>query len=133
MARADGFELSVVTPEKVAFESKAVSVVLPAHDGEMGILHNRAPLLVRLDVGSLRIETESGNETLYIDGGFAQMVDNKLTVLTEDSKSLDELDAAAAREALAAAQGLPSTDAIDRANRDKAIKRARVQLRLLGK
>jgi F-type H+-transporting ATPase subunit epsilon len=78
------FSCSVVTPEREVHETKkATFVAFPAWDGEVGILSNRAPLLCQLGKGVLRIE--QGKETLNfeIDRGFAQMVDNRLTLLTE--------------------------------------------------
>jgi F0F1-type ATP synthase epsilon subunit len=57
MAETKTFRCSVVTPERVVLEAEARFAALPAHDGEIGILRDRAPLLVKLDVGRLRIET----------------------------------------------------------------------------
>lgn len=79
------FQISVVTPEKAVLDCEARSVVFPAHDGLMGILTNRAPLLTQLGAGPLRIDEAEGNTSHHYDiaGGFAQMVDNRLTILTE--------------------------------------------------
>ena len=83
MAESKTFRCSVVTPERVVLEAEARFAALPAHDGEIGILRDRAPLLVKLDVGRLRIETADERHILYVEGGFAEMVDNRLTVLSE--------------------------------------------------
>jgi F-type H+-transporting ATPase subunit epsilon len=83
------FSCSVVTPEREVHETKeATFVAFPAWDGEVGILASRAPLLCQLGKGELRIE--QGKETLKfeIDRGFAQMVDNRLTLLTERATQL---------------------------------------------
>ena len=94
MAESKLFECSVVTPEQVVIECEARFVALPAHDGEVGILKQRAPLLTRLDVGPLRIEKGDGEtESFFIDGGFAEMVGNRLTVLTESAVTPDEVAA----------------------------------------
>ena len=81
MAKSDTFQCSVVTPERTMVECAATFVAFPAHDGEMGVLFNRSPLLCKLGVGRLRIEAPTENHTMYIDGGFAQVVDNRLTIL----------------------------------------------------
>ncbi|MEM1012302.1 MAG: F0F1 ATP synthase subunit epsilon, partial [Planctomycetota bacterium] len=61
-------------------------VVLPAHDGLVGILTGRAPMLVKLGTGELRAEVTSGTSRQFsISGGVAQMKDNKLVVLTEQA------------------------------------------------
>ena len=86
------FHLSVVTPEQSVLAAEVTFVALPAHDGEIGIKRNRAPLLVRLSPGTLRADTDGGPRTLFIDGGFAEMADNRLTVLTEAAMRPEELD-----------------------------------------
>jgi F-type H+-transporting ATPase subunit epsilon len=59
-------------------------VVLPLYDGLMGILSNHAPLLAKLGKGPLRIDPEQGSsQSFQIEGGVAQMKDNKLTILTQ--------------------------------------------------
>lgn len=124
------FLLSVVTPERAVLETVVTHVVLPAHDGEIGFLRNRAPLLIRLDVGLLRADTAAGTTSLYVDGGFAEMVDNRLTVLTEDARDPSAFDAEEAQQRLAAAMKLPAHDAAALAKREKALRRARVQRQL---
>ncbi len=129
----DTFHCSVITPERAVLETEATFVAFPAWDGEVGILHDRAPLLFKMGTGELRVESPEGNQTLFVDGGFAQMVDNKLTLLTEQAKKIGEIDAAAAEKALAAARTLPMvTDAAFNA-RQHAVQSAQVQLHLVAK
>lgn len=130
MADAKLFQLAVVTPEAAVLDTEASFVALPAHDGEIGILRNRAPLLIKLDVGLLRAETTEGTTRLYVDGGFAEMIDNRLTVLTEDAKDPAVLDRAEAQRRLADAQAMTAEDAVAHLAREKALRRARVQLKL---
>lgn len=78
------FSCSVVTPEQQVYEGDVSYVVLPAHDGEMGFALNRAPILVQIGEGNLRLTDGNGGKTsLAISGGFAQMKGDKLTVLTD--------------------------------------------------
>jgi|SRR6185369_3864659 len=135
MAKGDTFHCSVITPERAVLEADATFVAFPAHDGEVGILPGRAPLLFKLGIGVLRVEgpaVEGGEERLFVDGGFAQMVENRLTILTEQAKRPAEIDRAAAERALAAAHDLPSETDADFAARQRALERARVQLRMTG-
>ncbi len=83
---APTFHLSVITPERAVLETEATFVVFPAWDGEVGVLRNRAPLLHRLGKGELRVQSPAGNRSLQVEGGFAQMVDNRLTILTEQAR-----------------------------------------------
>jgi F-type H+-transporting ATPase subunit epsilon len=131
MARTDTFACSVVTPEGVVADTEAQFVVLPAHDGEIGLLHDRAPLFCKLDAGRLRIETPNENLVFFVDGGFAEMVNNQLTILTEDARRPDELDREAAEKGLSEAKAMTVTDETSFLARQRALKRARVQLRLI--
>ncbi len=133
MAEGQTFHLSIVTPERAVLECEARSAVFPAWDGDVGILRNRAPLLCRLGVGRLTAETvDEGVRQLFIDGGFGQMVENRLTILTEGAKEIADLDREEARQALAAAQEMSSADAKAFGERQRAMERARAALRLTG-
>ena len=124
------FELTVVTPDEAVLETRATFVALPAHDGEVGILVDRAPLLVKLGVGVLRAETDDGAVKLYVDGGFAEMVGDRLTVLTEDARQPEVLDASVARQALDEALARRAVADEEFHARQRAIQRARTQLKL---
>ena len=82
MADADPIQLLVITPERQVIDTTAQAVVIPAHDGELGILRDRAPLMCELGIGRLRY-TQAGQEHgVFIDGGFAQLYHNRVIVLT---------------------------------------------------
>jgi len=75
-------QVTVITPEEAVLDAAADSVVIPAHDGELGALPGRAPLMCELGIGVLRYSNEGRSEKLFIDGGFAQIVDDRVTVLS---------------------------------------------------
>jgi F-type H+-transporting ATPase subunit epsilon len=75
-------KVSVISPEASLFEGEAQSVVVPAFDGEMGILAGHAPLMTLLGKGELRIES-SPPKKFSIEGGFLQIVNNQIRVVTE--------------------------------------------------
>lgn len=130
MARNDTFHCSVITPERAVLEADATFVAFPAHDGEVGILKHRAPLLYKLGTGELRVVTAEGTQRLFVDGGFAQMVDDRLTILTEQAKRLDEIDRAAAQQALAEARTMPMVTDVQFNARQRAMRSAEVQIKL---
>ena len=132
MAARDTFHCSVITPERAVLETEATFVAFPAHDGEVGILRNRAPLLYKMGSGVLRVESPEGNHRLFVDGGFAQMVENRLTLLTEQAKRIEEIDRAAAERLLGEAQRRRATTDTEIAARQRAIDSARAQIRLAG-
>ena len=127
---AGTFRLSVIIPERAVLETEATAVVFPAWDGEVGVLPQRAPFLCEMGIGVLRVESPEGKQTLYVDGGFAQMVGDKLTLLTENAKRLDELDRLKAEAALATARELPMLTDAEFDGRQKAIARAEMQRQL---
>jgi F-type H+-transporting ATPase subunit epsilon len=77
-------KVSVISPEKVLFDGDASSVVAPAFDGEIGILEGHAPLMTLLGKGALRL---SGGTNFEIEGGFLQVVDNVVRIVTEKAKA----------------------------------------------
>ena len=125
------FHVSVVTPEKAVFEGEARFVAVPVHDGELGFMRHRAPILAKLDVGRLRIQTPDEEEHVFlIDGGFVEMMGNRLTVLTEDAQRSEDLDRETARALLSQAREMKASS--EAAARERTFKRARAQLRMLG-
>jgi ATP synthase F1 epsilon subunit len=82
---ADTLTVSVISPEKVLFEGSARAVVAPAFDGEIGILPMHAPLMTLLGKGTLRLETAEGDRRFSVQGGFLQVVDDQVRVVTENA------------------------------------------------
>lgn len=79
------FHVAVLTPEAPVLEADVNQVLVPAHDGLVGVLTHRAPLLTKLGTGVLRLDTPQGQQKYVITGGYAQMKDNVLTILTDDA------------------------------------------------
>ena len=122
------FQCTVVTPEQQVLEETVTQAILPAHDGQLGILTGRAPILVKLGAGPLRVDVQGGqSRTYFVDGGIAQMKGNKLTVLTDEATPAAEVDAEAAKAELAEATARIPTDDKSRTERDRAIRRARAK------
>jgi F-type H+-transporting ATPase subunit epsilon len=120
------FQVVVVTPEHQVLDETATQVILPAHDGQIGILTDRAPLLVKLGQGALTLDAAPGkSRRFYVEGGIAQMKDNKLTVLTQVAIPQDEIRAESARAELAEATAARATDQKSVEDRQRRIGRAR--------
>lgn len=131
MAKTDTFHCSVVTPERAVLECEARFVAFPAHDGEMGVMHNRAPLVCKLGIGPLRVEGVDATHVLFIDGGFAQMLNNRMSILTSQARRVEELNAADAQRSLTDALAMKIPDDAAYQARTHAVERARVQRRLI--
>ena len=76
------------------------------------------------------MQASDGSHSFYVDGGFAQMLDNTLTILTEQAQDASQIDTAEASQALKDAEAMTGTDPADLAARDKAVKRAKAKIKL---
>jgi F-type H+-transporting ATPase subunit epsilon len=93
---AGALHLSITTPEELVFDGEASSVVVPAADGELGVLPRHAPLIGSLGEGELRVAQAAGGTSRYfVEGGFLQVLENKVTVLAVKAQPLASIDPAA--------------------------------------
>lgn len=119
----------VVTPERTELDRTVEELTLPMYDGELGVQKGRAAMIGRLGYGALKFQGPSGQERLFIDGGFAQVENDVVSVLTARAIKLESLDVDEARANLAAALEMPgSTPALQKLRSD-AVNRARGVLR----
>ena len=126
----DRLHCVVVTPETTLFDEAVDFVALPLFDGELGVLPGRAPLIGRLGYGELRTVVGGATKSYYIDGGFAQVRDDVVTILTSNALPADRIDRVNAADSLAKAEALhPTTDAAF-VERDRILERSRAQLRI---
>ena len=115
----------VVTPEKTLFDEVVEFVALPLFDGELGVLPGRSPLIGRLGFGELRTTTGGATRRYFLDGGFAQVRDNVVTVLTNRAIPAEQIDATAANAELERAKSRHASGEIEQAEKTKAVSRAR--------
>ncbi len=120
----------VVTPETTVLDKPAEFAVLPLYDGEIGLAPGHSPLIGRLGFGEMRITSGGQVERYYVDGGFVQMADNLVSVLTGRAIKAAELDSQVASEQLAAALARVATGDEAITSRDTAAARARAQVRI---
>jgi F-type H+-transporting ATPase subunit epsilon len=119
----------VVTPERTELDREAEYISLPLYDGELGVMPGRAPMIGRLGFGTLRLNTASGPEKYYIDGGFAQVEDDVVNILTGKAVAVDLIDGDEARKALEDAQAMPGSTPEETALKETALQKARGQVR----
>jgi len=129
--KSDGrIQCVVVTPERTLFDALVEFVALPLYDGELGILPGRTPLIGRLGFGELRTRDVTNIQRYFIDGGFAQVRDDVVTVLTNRAIPAAQIDTAAAATELEQAQARRATTDDEQSEKAKAVARARAQLRV---
>jgi F-type H+-transporting ATPase subunit epsilon len=95
------FDLSIVTPEKIFYEDKISSLIIPATLGYLGVLTNHAPLLTGLVPGKITIKDQQGERRLLaVSGGFAEVLKNRVTILADTVEFPDKIDFERAQRAL---------------------------------
>lgn len=75
--------VAVISPERTLFEGSVDSLVAPAFDGEVGILPGHAPMMTLLGKGTLRLGVDGSAGRFLVEGGFLQVVDDAVRVVTE--------------------------------------------------
>ncbi len=94
------FSLKVLASDRVFYDGRCKMVILPAQDGQLGVLANHGDMVVALNMGEMRIQKEDDTwETALIGKGIMQDVNNRMTILTEFAEHPEEIDERRALEA----------------------------------
>ena len=97
---AEKLFLEVVTPQKAIVSEEVDSVVAPGSEGEFGVLKGHTTFLTSLKIGTLRYTDASGNERfLFVNGGFAEVLPDKVTILAESAERRKDIDLDRAEQA----------------------------------
>ena len=125
---AEKLRLKIITPEKLVFDGEVEELVAPGQMGEFGILPGHVPFLSVLFPGRLRFRTgESGENTLIIHGGLADVKDDTISILTDQSEDPGEVDVSAAKkDAEALQRELDELQDAEPSQREELDKRLRV-------
>jgi len=123
-------QCTILIPEGRVYDGEVDFVAVPAHDGEIGVLRGRAPLVCQLNVGALRMRTGKVEERWFVDAGFAEVLDNHVVVLTQEALRPEEIDRDEAHALLDAAQRMQAIDDDSTRRKDRALTRARARLRM---
>ena len=120
----------VVTPEATILDVEAAFVALPLYDGEIGIGENHTPLVGRLGYGELRINSDKETTSYCVEGGFVEVMNNTVSLLTNWAVPSDSLDLDESRTELESALQKAATteDQLNLKAQNVAAARARVRL-----
>ena len=130
---AENISLEVVTPEKIVVSEDAQIVVAPGTLGEFGVLIGHTPFLTTLKTGAVHYKDANGNERfLFISGGFAEALPDKVTVLAESAERRRDIDSERAKAALERAQHrMEKEEDVDFVRAKAALERAMYRLKLV--
>ncbi len=127
--------LRVITPEQIALDEVVDSVVFPAADGLTGVLPRHAPLVAALDSGDLKYTQDGREEHFFVSGGFAEVRDDTLRVITEASERVSEIDVTRAEQAAERARerlregDIEGPEAFDLVRAEASLRRAMMRLK----
>lgn len=116
---ADKLNFALVSPERELFHGEVDHVVVPGSEGEFGVSPHHAPVMSVVKPGALRVFNEGGERRIFVNGGFADVTPEGLTVLAEEAVDLADVDAAQLEQQLKNAQE-DLRDANNDAARDSA-------------
>lgn len=88
----DTIQLEVVTPDHAVLNEQVDDVVIPSVEGQMDVLPGHLPVLTILDVGQMTIRKDDEERHFLIDRGYAEVVDDRVTVLTESCEGVEDID-----------------------------------------
>ena len=119
------FQLELVSPEKLLLSRQVDMVIIPAAEGEMGVLPGHSPMIVALRGGAIKV-TENGQvtEQLFVAGGFAEVTGERVTVLADEATPLAQLSRAEGERRVIEAEAAYNEAAMETpARRDAAMQR----------
>ncbi len=90
---ASALSIRVITPDRILLDTSCESVSFPTVDGSVGILSGHAPMVAAIGVGELAYKADNGTEeSVFVAGGFAEVRDNTVRIVTDSSEPASEID-----------------------------------------
>lgn len=121
-------QVEVVSPERILYSGEADMVIARTTDGEIAFLTGHVPFIGSLGIGRVIIRTTEGDDVLAaVHGGFVEVNDDRVTVLSDVAELVDDIDVGRARQALERAEKGQDEDEDDL---EAAARRARLRLEL---
>ena len=112
----DKVEFELVSPEKLLLSRKVDMVVVPGAEGDMGVLPQHSPAITTVRPGTIVVyEGGAVTDRIFIAGGFAEVSDNRCTVLAEEAMPVEDIDKNAVEQALSTARDKVSSASSDAA------------------
>ena len=132
----EAIHLEIITPDRRVLTTDASYVGAPGIEGQFGIMSHHRPYLTTLDIGTLHYIAGDKTYYVFVSGGFAEVENNNMTILTESAESAENIDFERARRALERAQerlkafGLADDDRVNPTRAELALSRAMARLSL---
>jgi F-type H+-transporting ATPase subunit epsilon len=92
--------IRVIAPDRTVWDANAEEVILPSSTGQLGILTGHIPLLTALDIGVMRVRIDKEWIPIVLLGGFAEVDNNKITILVNGAEETGDIDINSAQKNL---------------------------------
>ena len=129
--------LEIVTPEKIVVSQEVNAVVAPGTDGEFGVLPGHIHFLTGIVPGELRYNTDAGKESMAVTTGFAEVSNDKVSILVDAAEKASEIDVERAHQAMERARERlgkdRKTEDVDFLRAEAALRRAVMRVRIVEK
>ena len=125
--------LEIVTAERVVYSDEVELIVAPGIEGEMALLPSHAPLMTMLQPGELLVRKGGEDNSIFVSGGFVELMNDKVTILADSAERADEIDMTRAEEAKRRAEEkmeLRTQTDIDAARAEAALRRSLMRLKV---
>ena len=125
--------LEIVTAERVVYSDEVELIVAPGIEGEMALLPSHAPLMTMLQPGELLVRKGGEDSSIFVSGGFFELMNDKVTILADSAERADEIDMTRAEEAKKRAEEkmeLRTQVDIDAARAEAALRRSLMRLKV---
>jgi F-type H+-transporting ATPase subunit epsilon len=131
------FTLEIISPSKIGYTGKVISVTVPGTKGNFQILYNHAPIISSLEIGEIKLEDSSGLKLQFAtSGGTLELSNNHVIILAESFERYDEIDVKRAEDAKSRAENRLKNikkENVDQVRAELSLKRAINRLKLAGK
>lgn len=123
-------QVELVSPERILFSGEAEMVICRTISGDIAFLDHHAPFIGALDVWELRIKTATGETKAAVHGGFVEVRDNRVIILSDLAELADQIDVERARRRMADLE--KSVEKVDDTAAEAMLRRDHVRLVVTG-
>nr|YP_009315555.1 ATP synthase CF1 subunit epsilon [Liagora brachyclada]SCW24213.1 ATP synthase CF1 subunit epsilon [Liagora brachyclada] len=126
--------IRVIAPDRTVWDASAEEVILPSSTGQLGILTGHIPLLTALDIGVMRVRIDKEWIPIVLLGGFAEVENNKITILVNGAEEASDINPELAQKNLDEASQLLATASSSKAQIEatQQVRKARARLQAVA-
>ncbi len=124
--------IDIATPKELIYSGEADFVVIPGTMGELGIYPKHCPLLTTIQPGEIRVKTGDEEISIYVEGGFCEVLPEKITVLGDIAERAESIDIEEAKAAVLNAEELKKNagEKVEISTADNFLRQSQIRLKI---